>query len=231
MEREAPPSDMLCSICKIKGLAWRCLDCVGGCSCCTSCLRHLHQRLPFHRIQSWDGSCFQPAWLYQAGVELHLGHDGERCPANQPDEEDDLSDKGVPWLSAAPSVDQDDEWEDVPFPEGDRPTLSAGFPVYKKRHHKLLVDRTGVHPMQVNLCHCPDAESQDLQYMATGLFPSSFLEVETAFTFTLLDDLRMDNLECKTAVQNFWHRLRRITAPLQPESVPVSLTIEVLRMV
>lgn len=61
--------------------------------------------------------------------------------------------------------------------------------------------------------------------MSAGFFPASFDQVETAFSFQLLDDLRMDNLECKTPVLNFWHRLHRITTPLDPGSVPVRLIV------
>lgn len=222
MEQEAAPANMLCSVCQTAGLSWKCLDCQGGCFCCTSCLRQLHQRSPFHRIKSWDGTCFQPAWLYQAGVEVHLGHHGAPCPTTIYEDPEVSDDPGTPWISTSPADNDLEGAQQEPRFNTSGASRQSGFPRYQKRNYKLLIDRTGVHPLKVRLCYCAGAEAQDLQYMSSGLFPASFEQVETAFTFRLLDDLRMDNLECKTPVLNFWHRLRRTTAPLDPESVPVS---------
>lgn len=221
MESEAPPLDMLCSVCKLAGLSWKCLDCLGGCVCCTGCLRHLHRRLPFHRIKAWDGTCFQPAWLYQAGVEIHLGHDGEKCPSTSLEEQDECGESGTPWMDTILGDDEDHDAQDIPAINDQDSSNSFGFPRLKKRNHKLIIDRTGVHPLAVNLCCCPNAEAQDVQYLATGFLPATFDQVETAFTFRMLDDLRVAHVECHTPVMNYWHRLRRITAPLQPQSVPV----------
>lgn len=222
MEQEAPPADMLCSVCREAQFSWKCLDCQGGCFYCTPCLRQLHQQSPFHRIKSWDGSCFERAWLYQTGIEIHLGHNGAPCPATICEDPEPPEDTGTPWISTPLA---DDELEgtqpDPGIPLG--ASRKSGFPRYQKRNYKLIVDQTGVHPLKVNLCYCLGAEAQDLQYMSSGLFPASFEQVETAFTFRVLDDLRMENLECKTPVLNYWHCLRRITAPLDPESVPVSI--------
>lgn len=222
MEQEAPPVDMLCSACQVVEFSWKCLDCQGGCFCCTSCICQLHQRSPFHRIKSWDGSSFEGAWLYQVGVEIHLGHQGAPCPTTIDEDPEMPEDIGKSWSSTPLG---DDDLEGAQQDPGAHPSDAShksGFPRYQKRNYKLLVDSTGVHMLKVHLCYCLKAEPPDLQYMSAGLFPASFDQVETAFTFRVLDDLRMDNLECKTPVLNFWHRLRRMTAPLDPESVPVS---------
>ena len=63
---------------------------------------------------------------------------------------------------------------------------------------------------------------QDVQLMNAGLFPSSYKQIETAFTFAVLDDLLTDNLECKTTAQQYYSKLQSITSPLFPDSVPVS---------
>lgn len=107
---------------------------------------------------------------------------------------------------------------------GRLPTSSgAGFPTFKKKSQKLILDCSGIHPMTVNLCRCAGTEADDMQYMSMKLFPTSFKNIETVATFRLLDETRMENLECKTALRNIWNRLRRVSAPLQPESVPVSI--------
>lgn len=219
MEHEAPPANTQCFVCHVADIAWKCLDCEGGCACCTSCLRKLHQRSPFHRIKSWDGTCYQPAWLFQAGVQVHLGHNGAACPTTLCEDPETTEDLDLPWPGSAPEEDDPDASNIGSCGRINK----SGFPRSKNRAHKLLVDRSGVHPLKVNLCYCSGAEPQHLQYFSAGFFPATFDQVETAFSFRLLDDLRMDNLECKTPVLNFWHRLRRITAPLDPGSVPVCL--------
>jgi hypothetical protein len=44
---------------------------------------------------------------------------------------------------------------------------------------------------------------------------ASFLQVikqiETAFTFSVLDDFLLDNLECKTTAQQYYSKLQHIT--------------------
>jgi hypothetical protein len=58
-----------------------------------------------------------------------------------------------------------------------------------------------------------------------GLFPASLQNIKTAFTFGVLDDFRMDNLECKTAGLNYWHKVVRITSNEFPKSVPVIILV------
>lgn len=99
MELEGMDNEMHCDHCQMKGIFWRCMDCVGGCFSCTECLRINHKRLPFHRVESWDGDCFRPAWLYQAGVRIYLGHNGEHCPLAENQVDDDFEfDSNTPWV-------------------------------------------------------------------------------------------------------------------------------------
>ncbi|KAI0258038.1 hypothetical protein BC834DRAFT_975774 [Gloeopeniophorella convolvens] len=44
-----------------------------------------------------------------------------------------------------------------------------------------------------------------------GLLPATFQTVETIFTFTVLDDFLVDNLECKTTGQTYYSKLQTIT--------------------
>src|ERR1700719_2874390 len=36
--------------------------------------------VPLHLVEHWTGSHFEPGWLFQAGVEMYLGHNGMACP-------------------------------------------------------------------------------------------------------------------------------------------------------
>ncbi len=60
-----------------------------------------------------------------------------------------------------------------------------------------------------------------MQLMMAGLFPATFRNPKTAFTFQVLEEFHLDNLECKTTPSQFFSRLRRITNDEFPNSVPV----------
>jgi hypothetical protein len=58
-----------------------------------------------------------------------------------------------------------------------------------------IIDRSGVHEIGVRWC-CPNAPESDMQLMAAGLFPATFQNPKTAFTFQVLEEFHLDNLEC-----------------------------------
>ena len=61
-------------------MAWRCHDCFANPVFCTHCLQERHQMQPFHRVSRWNGKCFTPSSLANAGLTLNLGHGGGLCP-------------------------------------------------------------------------------------------------------------------------------------------------------
>jgi CxC2 like cysteine cluster associated with KDZ transposases len=60
-----------------------------------------------------------------------------------------------------------------------------------------------------------------MQLMMAGLFPATFRNPKTAFTFRVLENFHLDNLECKTTPSQFFSRLRRLTNDEFPNAVPV----------
>ena len=58
--------------------------------------------------------------------------------------------------------------------------------------------------------------------MMAGLFPATFRNPKTAFTFKALEEFHLDNLECKTTPSQFFSCLRRLTNDQFPNIVPVS---------
>ena len=80
----------------------------------------------------------------------------------------------------------------------------------------------GIFDMEILYCICSNAVNKDEQLMNAGLFPSSFKQIETAFTFAVLDDFLTDNLECKTTAQQYYSKLQSITNRMFPDSIPVS---------
>ena len=84
-----------------------------------------------------------------------------------------------------------------------------------------VVDRTGIHEISVRWCFCPDAAGHDMQMIAAGLFPATFWNSKTAFTFRALEEFHLDNLECKTTPGQYISCLRRLTSDEFLNAVPV----------
>ncbi|KIJ90576.1 hypothetical protein K443DRAFT_35778, partial [Laccaria amethystina LaAM-08-1] len=70
-----------CSHCgKARGVI-RCQDCSSGKLLkCPECAVTLHQYLPLHRVERWNGLFFDKDSLHNLGLRYQLGHSGERCP-------------------------------------------------------------------------------------------------------------------------------------------------------
>ncbi|KAG2070474.1 hypothetical protein BDR04DRAFT_1018788, partial [Suillus decipiens] len=62
--------------------------------------------------------------------------------------------------------------------------------------------------LMIRFCQCTKALSPNMQLFETGLFLVSFTLLKTAFTFVVLDDFLMDNLECGTSAMNYYSKLR-----------------------
>ena len=62
LDRKA--SKRVCISCK-KEANWRCLDCFASTAYCAECCRTSHCRDPFHRIERWTGTFYEPSWLWK----------------------------------------------------------------------------------------------------------------------------------------------------------------------
>ncbi|KAH9914125.1 hypothetical protein B0H21DRAFT_782180 [Amylocystis lapponica] len=71
----------------------------------------------------------------------------------------------------------------------------------------VIVDTTGIHRIP-------------MQLLDMALYPASHRRVKSCFTFRVLDDFLLDNLECKTSTLNFYSKLRRTTNSTFPDQVP-----------
>ncbi|KAG2072557.1 hypothetical protein BDR04DRAFT_1127676 [Suillus decipiens] len=83
-----------------------------------------------------------------------------------------------------------------------------------------VVDTSGLHSLMIRFCWCTKALSPNMQLFETGLFPVYFTLPKTAFTFAMLDDFLLDNLECRTSAMNYYSKLRQITSSMFPHLVP-----------
>ena len=222
-----------CVGCGIREGSWRCQDCIGNGCHCMQCFREAHLLQPFHRVEHWTGAYFEPAWLCQAGVEIYLGHGGKPCPmltttdeeVTEPTKDDDGSaDKdGIDGIES--------DWEDDGNEEAfQAPAGESPLPQLKGRGATLVVDQSGLHNIRIHPCCCPDALPTDIQCLRMGFFPTSFKQVKTVITFQALEDQRLDNLECKTALLRYWNKLRRKTSSDNWTSLPVRSSFHLFRM-
>ncbi|KAI0257695.1 hypothetical protein BC834DRAFT_839705, partial [Gloeopeniophorella convolvens] len=83
-----------------------------------------------------------------------------------------------------------------------------------------VVDRTGIHQLPVLYCICEARLAKDHQLFDMGLLPATFKSVESIFTFTVMEDFIVDNLECKTTGQQYYTKLQTITNSMFPHRVP-----------
>lgn len=196
------PDDGKCNTCGESGGLWRCRDCHGDRVLCRTCCRDSHSSNPFHRIEYWNGRHFEGDWLVNLGLVLNLGHAGDACP-------------GLTVGLGASSMQE--LTGDVKYiyksPSGTRDVPS--------RSTLMTVGHTnGMHKVWVRYCGCVEkAPLLDMQLMSSKLYPMSSKSPQTAFTFELLDNFMMANLECKTTPYQYYHMLRRLTNPAFPAKV------------
>lgn len=191
--------------CNARQTMWKCSDCVGCTNLCSGCVRVRHSSMPYHRVEHWTGAFFEPAWLCQAGVVIHLGHSGLPCPS---------------------AIASDKTSSDFGQPSNGATVFGNGLSKLKGSDYHVVIDRSGVHRVRIISCICPDASKGDdqyIHYLGMELFSASLQNIKTVFTFRVLDDFWMDNLECKTAGLNYWHKIVRVTSNKFPKSVPVSV--------
>ena len=119
----------------------------------------------------------------------------------------------------------DDDWEDednnpkrehlprfLPRPP---PTDGAG------NTFVTVVHTNGFHSLPVVWCNCVEGgDSRDLQLLDLHLYPASYDNIKTVFTFSCLDDHRYDYLECKSSHYQYHNKLRRLTCPEYPDAAP-----------
>lgn len=223
----------VCADCGVRDATWRCLDCVCAPDLCRLCCKASHRRNPLHRVEWWNGKSFQPAWLWQVGTIICLGHRGELCPQyHRP--LSDIEDRALihnNCLDKAPSDKGDHTYGAAP-----------GITVFGSGRTVTFVHVNGFHHLPVYPCLChrgslpteagsdkpqPDEDdfgpgSVDVQFLQQGFFPASWKKISTVFTFELLKDFHLTKVEAKMSTENYCDILRRKTNFAFPDSAPVS---------
>ena len=141
--------------------------------------------------------------LFHQGFIMHLGHRGNGCTgqsATWEDERDDEVDNGE--LEPLGEEDEDEGWAE---------------------NEVLIVHSMGIFHHTVRWCMCSgDPPDKPMQLFQSGLFPATFTNTSTAFTFDVLDHFYIDAMECKTAAMSFMAKVRRFTNNAFPHKVLVS---------
>jgi hypothetical protein len=76
----------------------------------------------------------------------------------------------------------------------------------------ILVDTNGIHNTKIRFCECSSASLDQVdQLMSMGLFPATLKQPRMAFTFRVLRQAHLMNLESKAAMYDFVGTLRRLT--------------------
>ncbi|KAG1891922.1 uncharacterized protein F5891DRAFT_1197209 [Suillus fuscotomentosus] len=177
--------------------------------------------------------------LAKLGVEIHLSHGGQPCPNHNwewedTDDEDQYTASltaGIPGVAKA--ADEHGDWRCTePYATADKDVFlesepAATFPDLPEVNTAqigkttiTIVHSSGVHILSIQYCQCMGARTPDKQLFEMRLFVASFTRSKTAFTFALLDNFILDNLECGTLGMNYYSKLRRITSSIFPHAVP-----------
>jgi hypothetical protein len=160
----------------------------------------------------WNGRFFEPSDLLVRELTLNLVHFPDDCPSVSLHTE-------IPILSDFDTFEEGDEYDESS--ELHEPTTHAG-----SRSHITIVSSTGIFKRSIRWCHCAKTPDDYVQLLLRAkLFPASFKNPKTAFTFEVLDHFQLDALECKTAAMNFMSKIKRITNEAFPSRVPVNVPI------
>jgi hypothetical protein len=213
MRLEAPPHDRICTNCQTARGTYRCKDCFPRNFHCAMCCISAHSTQPFHRIQKFGDGCFEHSDLDNLGFLLDIRPHTDDCSLNH------FPDDGIHTGSTS----DDEEWQDDGGLE-DETTKSFKFRQQHSDVDKIVViASTGILKRSVKWCRCPNAPDKYIQLLRSSLFPATFTNPKTVFTFEVLDHFRLDALECNTSALNFMSKLTRRTNEIFPETVPVGI--------
>lgn len=84
-----------------------------------------------------------------------------------------------------------------------------------------VVHSNGIHSTLARFCECPRAKDRITQLMQARLFPGTILDPKTAFTFDVLKEFSMHNLQSKCGAFDYMKSLRRLTNNAATETVAV----------
>lgn len=209
----------------IKTVVFRCLDCYQRPLFCAQCVTGAHSLKPFHRVEHWRETHFEPTSLASAGLKLFLGHSGHRCP-NQPANPTHMrvprQQSGIEkWTfpSFASEEEADGPDDDINYdPMEARSTPLRGVVQLMSIGHE-----NGFHQFYVVPCCCaPNSYALWEQLLDAGMMPATFRSPATAFTFEALDKCRLQTLTLAASISGCHALLVDQTPEQHGVRIPVS---------
>lgn len=93
--------------------------------------------------------------------------------------------------------------------------------------HFTVATTNGIHATLLRYCQCIGGPRSVLkrQLMKARLFPGTMRDPRTAFTFSLLKNFHLHNLESKKAAYDYLGAITRLTDNVCTADVPVSLAL------
>jgi len=160
----------------------------------------------------WNGRFFEQSDLLTRGLCLDLCHYPDDCLSIPLSAETQMM-FDLDISDGADEVDDGYQPSDPSEPSTDS----------RSQSDLTIVSSTGIFTQSIRWCHCTKSPDQYVQLLLRAkLFPASFKNPKTAFTFEVLDHFRIDALECKTVAMNFMSKIGWITNEVFPSRVPVS---------
>ena len=193
---------------------YRCKDCFRPHIWCDTCCITVHKYVPFHWIQLWNGKYFEKSDILDRRLILNLDHGTNDCPLN-PSNLDPVPDSY--------NATQEGVWDESNGGE----TLNNHPPHNTPLQSELIVvTSAGIFMRSVTWCQCTKSSNTYIELLLRAkLFPASFKAPCTVFMFEVLDNFRIDALECWTVAMNFMSKIRQITNEAFPAQVLVHLLI------
>jgi hypothetical protein len=74
-----------------------------------------------------------------------------------------------------------------------------------------IVNTNGIQISCIEYCYCLSSASKPLQLIATGLFPATMEQPDTAFTFEVLNDFHIHTLTSKKSAYDYFTALKKHT--------------------
>jgi len=209
---EAPPPDRICTYCSSAAGTYRCKDCFPQNFSCARCCIYDHAKKPFHRIREFRNGHFEDCDLDKLGLFLDIRPHNHDCFPKH---------SGDPGAHSEHALHVEEEWiDDDDTTDDEQDSFQFGTQC-SDLGKIVVVASTGIFERSVKWCTCPNAPEKHIQLLRSRLFPATFINPKTAFTFEVLDDFRLDALECNTSALNFMSKLTRRTNETFPGIVPV----------
>jgi len=153
----------------------------------------------------WNGRFFERSDILAHDLTLNLFHYPDDCPSIPLNTDSQI-------LFEQEVSDEADE-----FAEHSESTPHSG-----SRSKLIIISSTCIFQRSVKWCHCAKSTDTYVQLLLRAkLFPASFKNPKTAFTFEVLDHFLIDSLECKTAAMTFMSKIWCMTDEAFPSRVPV----------